>query len=140
MKLIGTAVTLACAGFGWAQVKQYVGTYEAIRFVQGRRVENKTLPAGQVMFLELHIDGNWVMRNMLIGYDGSWHMTGNKLVMITVNGPAGKITPPEKWILVPKPDRKRFVVISPRKLVGLIEFRYAPNIKAELTERMKSRI
>ena len=128
VRLFGLALFLACAGSCWAQVKQYVGTYEAVRFVQGKRVDNKTLPPGQVMRLELHAEGNWVMRNMLIGFDGKWRLTGKNLVLISVNGPAGKLKTPEKWILAPKPDRTRLVPISPKMMVGQIEFRFASNL------------
>jgi hypothetical protein len=135
--LIATAALLTYASFSTAQLRQYVGTYECIRIEKGKRVDNKTLPPGQVMRLELHAEGNWVMRNMLIGYDGTWHMTGRKLVLITANGPNGKVKKPDKLILVPKPDRRLLVLASPQKMVGQIEFRFAPKLMAELAKRVK---
>jgi len=138
VRLIGIAVLSACAGLGWAQAKQYVGTYECIRIVQGKRVDNKTLPPDQVMRLDLHVEGNWVMRNASIGFDGKWRLSGRKLVLISINGPAGKLKTPEKWILAPKPDRSRLVPISPKMMVGQVEFRFAPNLEAELARRVRA--
>ena len=137
MRLTVTLGLCACATVGSAQLKHYAGTYEFIRIVQGKPLNNKTLPVNQVMRLELHAEGNWVMRNMLIGYDGSWHMSGRKLVLLTANGPNGKIKVPDKLILVPKPDRNRLVPESPRRMVGSCEFRYAPKLMAELAKRVK---
>jgi hypothetical protein len=136
MKWFASVIVLTLSVGAWAQKKQYVGTYEAIRMAKGQPVDNNSLPPGQVAILELHAEGHWDMRDMLTGFDGTWHMSGSQLVLLTENGPTGKLKVKEKWILKPSPDRSRLVPLAPKILFGQIQFHFNPKIRAAIAKRL----
>lgn len=118
--------------------KQFVGVYECLTVSNGQALSNADIPAPRVRWLELHTGGNWELRDSMTGFDGTWRVSGKQIVLLASNGPAGKLKSPQKWVLTPKPDKRRLVPTSPAAIVGQIEFRFAPKLKQDLSKRLKS--
>jgi hypothetical protein len=138
VKAFAVGLLAACTCVSWPQAKQYIGTYEVVRIAQGKRIDNGSMPPGQVTYVELFAGGHWVMKNMLAGFDGTWVLKGKTISLTTVNGPSGLLKSPEKWVLAAKPDHRLLVPTSPKTLKGQMELRYAPKIKDQIASRIKA--
>ena len=125
---------LAVSGVGFGQ-KAFVGTYEVIRYVNDKKVENAKLPPGQVTWLELKKDGKWVMRDMMVGFEGTWRYANGNILLTFIEGPAGKLKQRITETLRPNPDYKLLVLSKNGKRV--MDFRNDPAFLKKLAERAK---
>jgi len=71
MRGVIVGMLFASMTLAFGQATPYVGTYDVVRFDKGKPIDNRSLPSGQVMIMELKKDGSFQMRNFLSGFERS---------------------------------------------------------------------
>ena len=126
MRALFVSILIVCSVLILGQTVPFVGTYDVIRLEKGKPVDNKSLPPGQVMILELIKDGAFQMRDFLSGFEGSWKVSDKRLILTFKSGPAGKLRKQDVMTVQPSPDRSRLVIVSPKSYAGQLEFHWNP--------------
>jgi hypothetical protein len=124
------ALLISAAAFGQ---KELVGTYEAVMYLKGSAVSNRSLPVGQVMLFKLNGNGTWQMHNMLSGWEGKWTLRKNRVEMITLVGTTGKMKKPHTDWLEISPNKK--VLTLKKGEAKVMEFRRDDSFESKLAKR-----
>lgn len=119
--------------------ESYVGTYEAVQFLDGKRVENETQPPGVRLWLTMKADSTWLIRNLLSGWSGTWELKNGKIIQTTIEGPAGELKKKEITTLEIKPTQDGVILVTPKENNTWMEFIPDPEIEKKISDAIQMR-
>jgi hypothetical protein len=128
VKLISAflCVFVTCSAFA----ENYVGTYEVVRYQNGKKIDPAKASKALLTWMELGKDGRFTIQTFDKKFSGKWSEKDGRLTLISDPRRPGKDRWPGKIVLKASPDRSLLKTVEPKSLVGLIEFKYDAGVVA----------
>jgi len=117
----------------------YIGTYEAVQFLDGKRIDNETQPPGVRLWLTMKADSTWLVRNFLSGWSGTWELKNGEIIQTTTEGPAGELKKKQVVTLEIKPTKNGIILITPKEKNSWMEFVPDPQIEKKISDAIQKR-
>lgn len=110
--------------------ENYVGTYEVLRYQNGKKIDPARASKALLTWMELGKDGRFTIQTFDRKFSGKWSEKGGQLVLISDPRPPGKARWPAKLVLKPSPNRSLLKIVEPTSLGDQIEFKFDPGVVA----------